>query len=514
MAEKLQHIQIAAPGFLGLNTQDSPTSVSHGFSSQANNCVIDKFGRVGARKGWAYVTTTGGSALSGSVGIEVIHDFTSRAGTQTVLSAGNNLIFKGTTTLVDDTPVAATITANDWKMVTFNDDVYMFQEGHAPMMWDSSAADTILVSAHPSYSGTIQNGNEALAAYGRLWVSSISNNNNTIYWSDMLQGMAWTGGTSGSIDLTLFWPRGDDDVVALAAHNDRLIVFGTRSILIYAGANSPANMALEDTIDNIGCVSRNTVINTGSDVLFLSTSGLRSLSRTIQEKSAPFRDISKNVRDDLLVAYTDETESIKSVYSPEEAFVLMTFPTTNKVFCFDTRATMEDGSYRATTWSDIDPQALHRATDGTLYMGHPLGIAQYTGYQDNGALYTQKYYTTALTFGGERNENGAASLLKFLKKIGLTVVGSRTPVASIKWAYDYSANYSSQNITLPSSSVTEYGIAEYGVGEYTASVAISTPRVNTTGSGTVVTVGIESTINGSPFSIQKLDIYATIGRLY
>lgn len=509
MAEKLHHIQIAAPGFLGLNTQDSPTTEALGFSSVANNCVIDKFGRVGARKGWEYLTTSGGSALSGSVGIEAIHDFTSRAGSTTVLSAGNRLIFKGTTTLTDDTPSTASITANDWKMVTFNDDVYMFQVGHAPMMWDSSAANTILVSAHGSYAGTVQAGNEVLSAYGRLWVSSVTGNNNTIYWSDMLQGMVWTGGTSGAIDVTKFWPSGDDDIVALAAHNDRLIIFGKRSILIYAGANSPSTMQLEDTIDNVGCVSRNTVINTGSDVLFLSSSGLRSLSRTIQEKSAPFRDISKNVRDDLLTAYTDELLPIKSVYSPEEAFVLLTFPTTNKVFCFDTRATMEDGSFRATTWSEIKPRALHRAVDGTMYMGHPLGISTYSSYKDNDVSYIQKYYTTALTFGEE-----ASSLLKFLKKIGLTVIGSRAPLVTIRWAYDFSSEFSSESITLAASNAAEFGIGEYGVGEYSTAVAISTPRVNTGGSGSVITVGVEATINGSPFSIQKLDIYATIGRLY
>ena len=70
MAEKLHHIEIRAPGFLGLNTQDSPTATSPSFASIANNCVIDKFGRIGARKGWEYTTTSGGAALTGSIGIE------------------------------------------------------------------------------------------------------------------------------------------------------------------------------------------------------------------------------------------------------------------------------------------------------------------------------------------------------------------------------------------------------------------------------------------------------------
>lgn len=506
-------MQLAAPGFFGLNTQDSPTQVSHRFCSIADNCVIDKFGRVGARKGWAYTTTTGGSVLSGSAGIEAIHEFTSRAGTTTTLSAGNNLIFKGTTALTDDTPGATTITASDWKIVTFNDDAYFFQRGHEPLMWDSSAGDTIRVQDHGAYTGTIPQGNEVLSAYGRLWTADVAGDSNTIYWSDMLLGMAWTGGSTGSIDVTKFWPSGDDDIVALAAHNDRLIIFGKRSILIYAGATSPANMVLEDTIDNVGCLERNTVVNTGTDVLFLSSSGFRSLSRTIQEKSAPFRDISKNVRDDLLVAYAAETGSIKAVYSPEEAFVLLSFPTSDKIYCFDTRGALEDGSYRATTWTGIAPQALYRTPTGTLYMGHPLGLSTYTGQQDNGISYKQKYYTTALTFSGEGGSE-AVSLLKFLKKIGLTVIGSRLATLDVKWAYDYSTAYNTQSVAVGTATIAEYGIAEYGIAEYTTSVAITSPRVNTTGSGTVITVGIEATIDGSPFSIQKLDMYATIGRLF
>lgn len=51
MAKQLQSIAIQAPGFFGLNTQDSPTSLSEQFALVADNCVIDQFGRIGARKG-------------------------------------------------------------------------------------------------------------------------------------------------------------------------------------------------------------------------------------------------------------------------------------------------------------------------------------------------------------------------------------------------------------------------------------------------------------------------------
>ena len=52
MAEQLLTSSIAAPGFMGVNTQDSSVSLESGYATQASNCIIDKFGRIGARKGW------------------------------------------------------------------------------------------------------------------------------------------------------------------------------------------------------------------------------------------------------------------------------------------------------------------------------------------------------------------------------------------------------------------------------------------------------------------------------
>ena len=48
MAQQQQNISISAPGFQGLNTEESPLAQDpEGFAGQADNCVIDAFGRVG-----------------------------------------------------------------------------------------------------------------------------------------------------------------------------------------------------------------------------------------------------------------------------------------------------------------------------------------------------------------------------------------------------------------------------------------------------------------------------------
>ena len=509
MAQQLQNITVAAPGFAGLNTQDSPIGLGPSFAAVADNCVIDKLGRVGARKGWEAVSTNGSSVLGSSRGIETVYEYIDNSGDKVILSAGNNKVFSGTTTLTDITPSGYTPTANNWKTVSLNNHVYMFQRGHEPLIGTDESGSFVLeaMSDHSHSTGTAPQGNEVLAAYGKLWVADVTGNKHTVYWSDTLNGHAWTGGATGSLDVTLVWPTGFDEIVALAAHNGFLIIFGRKSILVYSGASSPASMTLTDTIEGVGCIARDSVQHTGTDILFLSESGVRSFGRTVQEKSMPMRDISKNVRSDLLSLVLNSTNPIKSLYSAEEAFYLLSIPDSNTVYCFDMRRQLEDGSNRVTTWSSIKPLSLALLDDNSIYIGLSSGVVKYSGYLDGTEKYQMRYFSNPLDFGNTSN-------LKFLKKFNVTIIGGQSTEAILNWGYDYTANYTKQALIFTSSAtLAEYGIAEYNIAEYASSGTINTPKVNTSGSGEVVTIGIESEINGVSFSIQKIDIHALLGRL-
>ena len=79
-----------------------------------------------------------------------------------------------------------------------------------------------------------------------------------------------------------------------------------------------------DTISNIGCVSRDAVVSTGKDLIFLDRSGVRSLARTIQEKSSPIGDISKNVNNDVKNLVASETGNISLHYYPKRRLYWLT----------------------------------------------------------------------------------------------------------------------------------------------------------------------------------------------
>jgi len=513
MAQPLQNITVAAPGFFGLNTQESPIGLDPSYASIADNCVIDKLGRIAARKGYKTITTNGAAVLGTSRGIEVVFEFISRAGVTTVFSCGNNKIFTGTTTLTEVTlPVGYTISDNNWKVMSFNNDVYFYQKGHQPLL--SVAGTSTLAGLTSTGGGSAPQGNEVLAAFGRIWTCDLADNKYVVYWSSLLAGDNWQGGSAGSVDLTTVWPTGFDEVVSLAEHNGFLIIFGKKSIIIYTGAESPASdLKLHDTIEGVGCVARDSVQSTGSDLFFLSSRGVMSLGRVVQEKSLPLNDISKNVRSDLLQTLSQENhanghrEAIKSIYSPIDAFYLITFPDSSLVYCFDLRQVLENGAYRATTWTAIKPISFSIFADDLLYMGHDEGIVEYDGYLDGTTKYQMRYFSNPLDFGN-------ASNLKFLKKFNVTIIGGQNTESTLNWGYDYTSDYTKQALTFGTASAAEYGVTEYNTtGEYTASIVIQTPKVNTSGNGEVVTIGIEAEVNDSPFSIQKIDIHALLGRL-
>jgi len=144
MAQPLQSINLVAPAFKGINTEDSPLAQDPSFAEVADNAVIDKRGRIAARKGNNVVTTD--KTELGADRIHKIHYFYDNANNTKLFSVGNNKILSGTTTLVDETPAAYTISGNNWKMVNFNDAAYFFQRGQEPLIYtDAGGLETWLI---------------------------------------------------------------------------------------------------------------------------------------------------------------------------------------------------------------------------------------------------------------------------------------------------------------------------------------------------------------------------------
>lgn len=524
MSKALQAATIAAPGFMGLNTQDSGVTLESGYALVAQNCIIDKFGRVGSRKGWIPVHAS--NADLSTADIKTLAQVRGPDNNTVLFAAGNNKLFveqsaalvkKNVRNAADSADASYTITASNWQVANIQ------QSG------ESKAFATVVQSGHPvlllnylttafgfqqlgdlgnvpsGYTTATFTPNCALAAYGRTWVADIDGDRQTVYFSDLVDALNYRTGTSGRLNISEVVGDGDP-ITAISEHNGFLIIFCTRHVVVYSNAQDPANLTISDVISGVGCIARDSVQKTGQDIIFLSEVGVRSLMRVIQEKSAPLRDLSKNVRDDLLVDVAAETDrtTIKAIYSPLDAFYVLSLPTIGKSYCFDTRTQLQDGASRVTTW-DLTPTAFCTTTTNALYMGLPGYVGLYTGYSDNDVLYVMSYYTNYADYQ-------SPTVLKMLKSADFFLIGGANQDVTIKWDFDYLGSYIGRSITLDEASISEFGIAEYGIGKYAGGVVITKLKTPTSGSGRVIQLGVESDINGNPLSIQKLDVYVKLGR--
>lgn len=510
---------------MGLNTQDSSVTLESGFALVANNCIIDKFGRIGSRKGWDNVHAT--NADLNTAAVKTVHEVRGPDNNVVLFAAGNNKLFieesgvlvaKNVRNAADNANVSYTISDSHWQVANIQ------QSG------ETKAYATVVQAGHPvlilnyltsSFGfqrlgdlGTLPHGyttstftpNCALAAYGRTWVADIAGDQQTVYFSDLVDATNYTTGTAGQLNIAEVVGDGDP-IVALAAHNGFLIIFCTRHVVIYSGAQDPTAITLSDVVNGIGCIARDSVQPTGSDIVFLSETGVRSLARTIQEKSAPLRDLSKNVRDDLLLdVQSEQAKNIKSVYSSVDAFYLLSFPTQNTVYCFDSRQVMQDGAARVTTWSELVPTAFAITRNKDVYMGLNGYVGKYTGYTDNGTNYTMSYYTNYFDYQ-------TPTQLKILKKADFYLIGGAAQTVSVKWDFDYEGSYDSLVRTLDANAIYEYGIDEYTVAKYSGGVVITKLDVSASGTGRALQLGLESNIDGNSLSVQKLDVYVKPGRV-
>lgn len=512
MATQIAPYTISAPGFYGLNLSDSPTDIAANYALVADNAVIDRSGRISSRKGWSKAHVT--NADLGANSITCIGELIQNDGTATTLATGNNLLFKlsGTTftkLTYGGGGVAPTISADNWQFVQLNGVAIFFQSAHDPLIYDPVVSTTTYrrLSERSGYAGTVLLANAAIGEYGRIWCGDTTTDKYTVKFSDLLAPHVWTGGTSGSLDLRNVW-TGGDEIVAFAAHNNFLFIFGRKQILIYAGADDPSTMALTDKIVGIGCIARDSVQVTGEDVWFLSDSGVRSLMRTIQEKSSPIRTISKNVQNDLQEYVNLETTAdIKSGFSAVNNFYLLSLPNANTTYCFDTKAVLEDGSAKTTTWNTV--YSAYCETKGRkLYLGTSGYIGLYNGTVDNETPFRFAYYSPWVDFGNPLQRS-------ILKKLIATIVCYASMDVVFKWAFDFDQTYNSETVTVTNSDVhAEYGRSEFGIGEYSKlSSTINQVIAHGTSSGRVVQIGIEVNTAGSAISLQKIDAYTKDARI-
>ncbi|MGI0034280.1 MAG: hypothetical protein ACRD98_00230 [Nitrososphaera sp.] len=500
MPTPLKPFTIPGPGVFGLNTQGDVTTDSFDWATTADNCVYDEFGRLTSRKGWVKLTAT---PLAGAPNMNQLFEYKVNSSLTIIISAAGNKLYHGTTTLTEITG-ALTPTGDDWNFQNFNGKVVGWQAGHTPIVWANTGNFANIVV---SDGGTLPDGPACLSAFGRMW--AFDDDRTTLRYSGLLNETQWAVASGGgSIDLRsnkAAAHTGLDFGVALAEFNGRLIVLMSNTVLIYTGASDPTTMVLEDVLPGMGSAARDSVQSIGNDLLWLDRSGVVGLVRALESGSMPNRTYTERVRDDLQAElFSSGIGPIRSCYNKKDGFYGLAGDPF--VWVFDTKAPLEDGTFRATKWNSIEPRSWHFASDNKLYLAKDGVVAEYTGYQDNAASYVMKWVSNWSRMGSEQ--------IKIIKKIEaiLSHIGQYTPTFSL--GYDYvSGVFTVRAVSGTTGGVSEWNVAEWGIGEWGAVKAHNRVRVNGGKDGTYVQVGIQSGINSQSLSIQNLRLLFKLGRI-
>lgn len=516
MPKQLVPSNVSAPAFYGLNTQRKADILPFQWATKADNCVIDDSGRIAARNG---TQRQHASAIATSPDVKSTFEYIDGSGSKLQILAAGNAVYKIVgSTLTDISGSITTPTADNWKFQNFNSKCIGFQTGHDPIVLATNGGTfTDITVASGSASS-----NEVLAAFGRVWILDGTD----LKYSASLDETHWTTG-AGSFDLSTVWISGMDVPVALAEFNGHLVVFGEQSIIIYnnpwqptgTGAIDATTMSLVENIGGIGCVARDSIQHLGTDIIFLSAQGVRSLGRTIQEKSMPVTDVSKNVNDDLNSLVNVETKAdIKSGYSKLDGFYILTLPSSDKTYYFDLRNQLQDRSYKTTRW-DTSFTSISVSSDNTLHLGTAGYINKYTGYLDNvesdgsgGNTYDWVYESGWNDLSSEGQN--LAPLNKLAKKMSMLFLGGSGQTLVVKWAYDFIDDFSSFSKTLGTNATpAEFNIGEFNIAEFSGGQSYNIAKGNMNKSGQFIKIGATITVNGSAVALQQINMLSKIGRI-
>ena len=567
-------VNIKLPGFFGLNTRQSFQGTLQ-WAAVATNCVIDASGRLAARLGRKAVTS---SAVEGGAVIKAIYEQVRKDDTTDILTAVNDKLYKGTSTLTDITGTAAGVTGitdDHWQMQNIANRVTAFQAGHDPIVrttgnwsllqqelgiWvadtvtavgnvvrDTAAANETLyfhatvvagdakthATTEPVWPTTpgntivddqvtwtvrkMPNGNICHSAFGRIWVTS-DGDDSIVEFSDTLIPHKFRGGASGTLNLATVW--GGDTITAISSIENFLVIFGRSTILLYKGAEDPSTMVLAEKIERIGCLARDTVQITGNDVLFLSDSGVRALSRAVEAGGRQtLGDLSINVRTTMLKDLTfGAVAALKSVYDEFNGFYLISVTDQAQTYVFDLRFPNEDGSAKITLWDQYGATAFFAARDRKLYVGDAGILSEYTGYNMGASgVYQMTYISTWSDYGHLAREIPMiASRFKMPKRWVTNILTGTNYLVTWLWGFDYSSNLKSFDTLIRTTATpAEWNntTAEWGISEWSGGDIFSNTRAHPTGHGVALRIGWRVNIDGAPFAIQNMDFGINLGRI-
>ena len=439
-AKQIQSVSLDTIGVNGLDTQTTATALGPNWFIKADNIVYTEGGKVAFRKGLKQGTLTGGAKVGSMV------EHTVGASKKIFGGVGSN-IYEIDLSDKDNAWTNAFATgasSSDWQFKNFNTDLLAAQASSDCLIYKTATSwskikDVTGYSVPPGVSTF--NPSCMLGFYGRAWAGGISEENDVLYYSKLLDPTKWASSDNGGIiDLKSVW--GQDEIIAIEAFAGKLAIFGKENIAIYNSPDIIGSIALDEVIQGIGCVSRDSIQSIGDDLYFLSDTGVRSLYRTAQLDKLPLTEKSVTIKDELIANINGST-NVKSSFMLNEGLYLLSFVDRNVTYVFDTTFKTEKETPRISKWNFADnrqPASLTYTETYGLLVGQQSGrVATYEGYYDvdysGSSVYTYNSYT--VNFSTVWIDLGQGIQSSILKRLVMVVAGGQGTDVGIRLYKDF-----------------------------------------------------------------------------
>lgn len=513
MGAQLMPVDLVSPAFRGVNYEQQGSLLDPSWARTCDNATIDSSGRLASRRGWSSLT---GTPITATPAVKSVFQQITEAGVFTNIVSWDGGIGTG----VDDpegNDVSGSVTDADgnWWFQNFNSKVLGFQAGQKPIVRSSGNFATVVEA-----SGTAPTSAKgvALCAYGRVW--ALDSDYQTIKFSALLDETHWSTG-AGQIDMSKVWTNGMDQVTAIAAFNGFFVVFGHRHVIVWADGTGnqlgidPNNLVVTDVIAGVGCESQWTLQFVGdSDIMFAGTHGVHSLSRVIQEKSAPLNNWSRAVHSAFLEDMTEATDKslLRTVIDPTRGLYIVTFYVHGNVsWVFHFRRPFQSQEYNqvlfpVTTWTLCPSAWCWDEENSRLLLGGAGIVGSYGSVDtDNTDSFVFDYESPYMSISDQ-----VSSRLKILKRLGAIIYVLAATSLTFRWDFDFQGRVRSKTLSLATGAGSEWGEAEWGVGEWSGALALRIKKFPASGQGQYIMIGLRATVT-SQIAIQQLEVFSKIG---
>jgi hypothetical protein len=461
------------------------------FGTLFKNCHVSDGGGVAKIPGYVKINTSPGN------GLKTGFEYRKKNGTVQILCAGGGIVYKQTGVTLTAIKTGLNVAAKVW-FAQFSDYVVFGNGIDPPQKYDGT---TVTALAGLPTDTTFS---KPHVHAGRLWW--MDNTNRMMAYHSAVHALEdyTSADAAGYIDFSFILPKGEalQDILTFV---DLQVFLFKNYVLIYAGTDptTGGDYRLVQSISGVGAVGPGTATEIGTDLLFIHSSGIKSLRQVVATGNMELgKNISSNIEADIRREIQIDTVNEYAVcHYASKSWVL--FLINGSVWIY---------SYLWKAWGRMvggDVSGMFGMEDGKLYLCGGLGyLYEYgVGYSFDGEVVTMAWEGPWLRFS-HKGYPGYPTLMEIV--FGKGVEAEVTTMVR----YDL-APVSPENMIVTSPGITMMDEAMPGAWDGTmyldSPFAFVIERVPLFGGGKAVQVIFNNISTVGPVEWNNITILATRG---